>query len=647
MQRKEWMVRNAHVRMTFIHNGDGWKGLLEEFRSGGRWGPVPLVELEVADRMQERTDIVRNLQTLLLEGDETHVHLVLRDPLHGVTLGLWVTALATGEVSLIVPPAEVEEADRELYQLWSVEILPGLVRVGPEGHLFLPLRTGMIGSPSGKQTMRDRFLIYGEQERWELLPTLPICGGKTPTGGLLLLAVQGACDMYCAATTDGQGHGTVNLYPMLRRHWEDPVDWTERELRLIPLTAQEDLVVAAARRVRRHLLDDFHVPTLRERAEASPICAYQQRAYTMKMFHGIQRQGLMMMGREAAPREPLYLRTLTFAEAEERLRRLRAAGLDRIYLQSVGWNPKGHDGAWPTDLPVDRRLGGEAGLRALIGTAKALGYHIMPHLNLVDACFDSPDFHADWVITDLTGKPKVTGYWGGGRTARHWGLAVPDSFLRRRLEHVKALGFTGMAYLDGMGNPLYVNYHPIYRGPRRDYAAGLHRFLDLAREMFGAVQTELGYLYVVPHTDALCTPSYLPWHAPPFRRPWPVSVLAEEPVPAWSLATHDLVTLEQQGIGWKDVMNAILFGKVMRDEWAAHAGVMPGLDERRIVRLKAIYDLVTVRWGHLVPQEIVAWNRLKEGVERTRFADGTEVLADFAEERLSVNGETVPRPPEL
>jgi hypothetical protein len=475
-----------------------------------------------------------------------------------------------------------------------------------------------------------------------------VCGAQTPAGGLIALATQGATDMYCGVRTDGKGSGSVGLYPMFRREWIDPVDWTEREIRLAPLEAKDDLVVTAAQRLRRHIVEDLGKATLKQRAAESPQCAYQQQAYTMKTFHGIQQQGIMMYGRESHPDAPLFKRTLSFADAVKCFRRLKAAGIERVYLQTVGWNPKGHDGAWPTDFPVDRRLGGETGFRAMIAEAKALGYHITTHLNMVSSCFGSPDFHRDWVITDIWGEAKVVGFWGGGVKSAHWGLAVPEEFLRGRLERLKTFGINGMQYLDGMGNPLYINYHRTNGGPRRDHAAGINRYLDLAREVFGAVATEFGFLYCATHTDALCAPFYMP-HAPwkTGNPEWVVCGLLDIPAPVFQLATHDLVTQEQQGLGWLDAMNAVLFGHVMRDEWSAEPGVMPVLDDERIARIKAIYDLVTVRFGHLVTQPITDWKRLAAGVEQTRFADGAEVVADFNEQRLSVNGEEISRPSAL
>ena len=629
--------------MLFFKDGER---LTAELRHcGGKWvSPrVPLLHLEVCDRMQERVDTITEYRVMAVESDDQVFHASIRDGFRGVTVGIWLTMTGEGELSVLVPPAEAEEAKDDLYRVYSIKVLPGLMAVSGGGKMLLPVNTGVLCSPSGKPRIRDRFLIYGEQERWELVPTLPVCAVQTPKGGLVAVATQGACDMYCEAYTDGAGNGSVGLYPMFRRQWIDPVDWTQREIRLSPLTAGEDVVVRTAKRLRRHVMEDLGKPTLRQRAAESPQCAYQQTAYTMKIFHGIQRQGIMMYGQENRTDELLFKRTLTFADAERKFRMLKKAGLGRVYFQSVGWNPRGHDGAWPTDFPIEQRLGGESALRRMIDTARELGYHITTHLNCASSFFKSPDFHPDRVIHDIWGQPKVVGVWGGGVKSTHWGLSFPDGWIENRMNRVKALGFNGLQYLDGMGNPLYMNYHPVHRGPRRDHAAGINRYLDAARSIFGGVETEMGYLYCALHADAISTGGS-DWHLSMCKPEWPVTGLLEQRVPVWQLALHDLVTHEGQCLEWKGVMDAILFGKVPRDEWSAEPGVMPILDSTRIARLKAGYDLCCERFGHLVTEELTGWRRLADNVEQTRYADGVEVTADFAKNELLVNGKVVKAP---
>ena len=637
-------LQNRSLQFDVQQDGQCVMGRMTVKSTGFQTPWVPLLVLEIYDRMQERTDAVSQFAPVFFEPEgDASLHIVLRDAQRGVTVGLWLRLDDAG-LSLVFPPSEIEETGESLYRVFSASLLPGLMIADASGKVLLPLCSGVLFSPAGKPALADRFLAYGEQERWELLPTMPLCAAMSADGGWLTLATQGADDSFCAVKTDGKGSATVGLHPMLRRHWCDPVDWTTREIRIEPLPAGADLVMAAGARLREHVANDFKKPTLKQRAAESPQCAYQQSAYTMKLFHGLQRQGIIVDGHGPASEELLFQRTLTFAQASDHLARLKKAGVERIYWQSVGWNPKGHDGAWPTDFPIEERLGGEAGFRELIRTSNDLGYHSTVHLNTVMACFQSPDFRSDWVLHDVWGQPKLTGVWSGGPHSSHWGLAIPEEALRARFQRIKELGLNGMLYLDFMGNPLSANHHPVHRGPRGQYAKGIQRFLRLAKEYFGAVETEMGYLYAALHCDALAAGPGSEWHLRHARPEWPVSALIDELVPVWNLALHEFVTMENQGMDWQSTMRCLLLGQVPRDEWTASPGIFPVLDDARIEKIRARYGLCCERFGHLIPERLASWARLTDGVEQTTFSDGTTVLADFSASRITINNEEIPRP---
>jgi len=230
---------------------------------------------EIINRMEDRVIRPRTWRLMHAAAENDACHIVVRDTCHGVTIGCWLS-WENDELCVLVPPAEVEEANDALYRVHSLMVLPGLMRAGSDGTLLLPINTGALCSPAGKPTLRDRFLIYGEQERWELVPMLPVSGVQTPRGGIICLVTEGACDAWCEAETDGAGSGTVTMGAMFRRQWVDPVDWTHRLFRYRFIGAPDDLIHTAAKRVRRHVLEDAGKDTLVQRAEASPQCAYQQ-----------------------------------------------------------------------------------------------------------------------------------------------------------------------------------------------------------------------------------------------------------------------------------------------------------------------------------------------------------------------------------
>ena len=448
--------------------------------------------------------------------------------------------------------------------------------------------------------------------------------------------------------TDGRGGGSTGFAVTLRRTWIDPVDFAQREIRFLPLPRAEEPVGYCAKRLRRHIMHDLGKKTLVERAAESPAVAYLLDAYIMKLFHGIEQSGYMMEGHQ--PVNPgSFQKYMTFAEASACLRKLKQAGVDRILTQCTGWNARGHDGLYPTRFPIDERLGGEAGFREMIRTGNELGFNMQVHDNFIMQNLASPDFDRDYTIIDIFGDPLIHGCWAGGPETSGWPLAMPEERLEGHLRRMQDLGLKGMYYVDYMEQPLEVNYHPKHKGPRADCARGQVRIIEACRQVFGACGTEFGFLPCAVAADHIATCGD-PWHLTMCKPEWPIVALIDHQrvVPVWQMAMSGLVALEARGrreLG--NAMTCILYGGVPRDEWATRPGVMPLLDDARITALKAISDLCITRFGYLKRLEITAYRRLAEEVHATRFADGTEVTADFAQQLLWVNGTLIACPDAL
>lgn len=614
---------------------------LLDAESGKSLGTSPLFQWEICDRRMPRVEYYPEAKVLEVEETATGVHLTVYEQAHDIYAGIWLS-VEEGELRVVVPPAEVREDRGEIYRLFAINVLPELLACGPKGTVFLPLQTGCVFSPAEAPETKDQFMIYGDQERWELCVHLPACAVKDEEGGLMAMAVQGAAETRCDVRTDGKGNGRTGFAAVFRGQWPDPVEVEEREIVYTPIAADSSLEVSIGKRLRRHVMADLGKTTLKQRAAESPEVAYLLKAYIMKLFYGIQQRGAMMGNSSEQGGQVLFKRVMSFDQALEKLEGLKAAGIEHILTQSVGWNIRGHDGLWPTRFPVERRLGGEAKFRNLIQQGLALGYHMTVHENLAAAYPTSADFDPDLVAHSIWGEPRVIGYWGGGIKHSHWGVALPPERVEGRLEEDKALGIKGALYIDGMGNPLWINYHPKNGGTRSDCARGYNRYTQAARKIFGSCGTEMGFLNCTIPADSMVHIGGA-WQLSLFRPEWPISRLDLKLVPVWQLALNGLVVVESHGEGWTDIMRTVLYGQKPRAEWSAEPGIMPVLDDDLLARIKAVNEICIERFGHLVAEEMSDWRRLGDKVEQTAFADGTVVVADFATETLTVNGEQVER----
>ena len=633
-------LENANLALRVeIDLDQAWVQLTDR-QSGHQWPRVPVAALEIYDRAQKRVDAVKKFDVLRVDEQPDCLRIWIGKRAFGITVPLEFR-LIDGELSARLLPAQIKEENSILYRLFSVDLLPGMMLADRKGELLLPVNTGVIVRPDNAPAREDKFLIYGEQSRWELLPTMPICAVQTPAGGWVAIAIGAPAETECRIKTDGEGNGSVALTFFVRGTDVDPVELAIREIRFAPIPPGADITVATAKRLRRHVMEDLGKPTLRMRMKESPEVEHLLGAYIMKLFFGMQMQGHALPA-DVKPDASGFLVTMTFDEASAGLKAFKDAGVEKIYTQNVGWNLLGHDGAYPTRFPVESRVGGEEGFRKFIAHGHQIGYQMTVHDNYIDAYASSADFDAEVITIDEHGQQQIRGFWGGGPSYLSWPLAYTRKHLEDQMLKVKELGIRGPYYLDGMGSPLYLNYHPKHRGSRSDLARGIDRLLKAGRSLFNSSAVETGFLYCSITPDLVANPgneSLMKLSKPE----WPITALLDRCVPVWQMAMSGLVVTENQGLTWKDTMRALLYSQTPRYEWATRPGIHPVLDKPMIKKIKSRYDLLVKRFGHLRLMQMTHFTRVGE-LETMTFEDGTVVSADFETGELKVNNEIIERP---
>lgn len=633
-----------------IHEREGQLWMETTDRLSGRSEVSRLLGLEIFDRALRREERIAQYQTDCLEAIDRGVRARVRSRSHGISAAVSVS-VEEGELVIRARWSDMEESKPDRYLLFAIHALPEFGKVtGFDARLLLPVSGAAICHPAGKPAVEDRFAIYLEQPRWELISTLPIAGAWDQSGGWMWLASRCPAEAECRVATDGQDGGQVGFAFRFRHHRVDPVEAGLREFRCIPFSEKEDPVHFVARRLRRHVIEDLGKPTLAQRAEESPEVDYLLRSMTVKLFHGMRNEGAAIFD-SLGNSSTHFIKTLTFSEAGECLRKLRDAGIPRLYTQSVGWNARGHDGWYPTRFPVEEALGGESGFRELLRLGDDLGYQMNVHDNFQMNVPDAPDWDPDCVIHDLYGDPLMRGWWAGGTEYASWPAALPVERLDAHLERVKALGVSGMYYCDYWIAPLELNYHPQWRGSRTAHLQGMSDVLGRVRRHFGSVGTEFGILGGLMECDSL--PATFPQNrlgAAKRHTEWPVAALLDEFAPVYALAMHGLVAHCSKAITWESAAQCILWGGLPRDEWGIRPIKMHGIhlfSNERISWLKAAHELCVERFGFLAKTELARTATSQTGVTENSFADGTVIIWDAPAKTLLVNGEAVSAPANL
>jgi hypothetical protein len=623
-------VKDGRVKLRDKQTGLALDGGLCEMEM--LWSPIQRIELQKDIRVTraERLSATKARFRFLGEWSQIEFDLVI--------------ALDDNEFTVTVPWASLREHRQDFFRLFGVRPLPRLLTADKADVFVAPVRAGALIRPA-KHTLpiKDRFLIYGQQPRWEDLPLLPVLATYTEgRHGIVAIAEQGDCDAQYEVeiTRDGTAHhGFSTRY---RYHWIDPVDPCDRVFRYVSLDPGDADYSGVGRRLRKHFRETWQMTTLTEKAERSPEVRYAAGALFMKTFHA-QKD----LGHEHG--DGTYRVFQTFAETKGQLKKIRAAGVERAAIQLVGWNMDGHDGRFHIRFPVDPRLGGAEKFRELVAAGQRLGFQMQVHDNYADTHFPN---HA-CCIQDIYGNALPRGIWGGGATYSANPLKHPRGWVRREMERLRALGVAGLYYLDAMSPPLEVDYDRKNGGPRRRQSEGLCWLLDQGRAVFGAAGTECGFAHIVRHADYIGDAPLRHVYAG-LASATPVQSLVDEWIPLWHLAFHGLLihTKHDDFVPSRRVLlEAAETGSAPRSDFSgAHpqrGGSMFAIqwDDRLLPAYAAKYRILCEQLGANQFAFIERHRPLGGDCYETTFSNGCVVHVDYEKQKLLVNRKEIAIPP--
>ncbi len=549
--------------------------------------------------------------------------------------------LADGFTFKLYPESLIELAPN-MYRLLELDILPGFLKAaqGDPGYFLLPNFCGALMRFNVEQEAELRDMVYGDQAEYEHYVTMPLCGMMHPSGSWLCILTEGRHDSRIVTRSESAKNGySYSLAPgfIFRHYKEDQVIKRDIEVQFISLPEGADYNVMAVR-YRKHLLEERRIRPLKERLNTNDVLAYTAESYHCKIFHG------MKLNRLYDGIEEMTVST-TFAEAGEIARGMKADGIEKCTFFLVGWNPEGHDGKWPTRFPVERSLGGLEGLEKLKTTLDELGYRLSVHDNHVDAYQRSEYFPYLDIVMDRSGENIGGSQWGGGATYRVCPASMPTPKSLLDLERMKQLGINGMYYMDNMPSPIFTCHHPRHPADRKDWASGISRLAQSARDLFGCVSVEGYQDYILGNVD-------MPWkvHAP-FRRLvsyFDKVPFIEELVPFFQISYHGL-RLYHTDYAWSYSTAGFNCKQAVALELALGSLPMNEVQERAVwyipswhdwrAEMKRHYQVVCLENADRQTVFIDSINIDREkNVMKTVYADGVRITSDLNVGTIKLEG---------
>jgi len=548
------------------------------------------------------------------------------------------------EIDVRVPVTQIHEQAPHEYRLMDLELLPGFASApsGRGGYIVLSNLTGTLCRLERTQPAELDSPVYGTFNWNTDVP----CFGMVAGDGEAVLGniLEGDCDAW-VCTRFAQGPEKSNWsHARLHYRYYPNVDYdrVDRLVRYSFLSGPEADWQGMARRVNEQLLSEKDgVRSIAERIKTQPHLERNIRSLQLGTGGAGKpqiREGAP--GGWVSPQCPARAKTIggTFDGAVAALKEVRSGGSMPISVMFGGCWFDGHDGMYPTKLPMDRMLGGNRGFRRLMDYANGHGIDIMPLDNFTDLYETSDLFSPEDVVHMVDGELRRGGCWYGGHCYICCPVVAREKFMPAHFDALAALGKTeGAHYLDTYAGPwLHECYHPAHPLNRRAFSEQIGANMAYVRERLGMVECETFGIHAVAHID--CAYVGLPSHARLEGKPW----YADEPVPFARMVHHGIVLCKLEGTSCSGPFTeeAVANGrrKVLR---ALALGGLPqfSLGGSSVGAWRPFLLETYENW--LAPAarvQTVAMHRLEEveDLVRSQYADGTVVEADLEQLTLSV-----------
>ena len=266
---------------------------------------------------------------------------------------------------------------------------------------------------------------------------LPLSGMKTPRGTWMVVVRSLELESVSTMTIANGVYSLVQSF--------DFKDWTAKKghhpyedlvVDFLPMPEGRDSYADIARRYREEQLAKGRVRPLAERAKESETLKYSAESIFVRVKHGwkalnTEAEKKAKWEHQSPTNEPPIHVNLSFADYEDIMRRMKAAGIDKAEMCSVGGTAGGFDGRFPDVLPIPEEFGGADGIRHANAYGRSLGYQMTVHFATTAMFECSRNWNVDDLCRKLDGSLLTAGLVAGGRTHRLCPKVYSEKYLRK------------------------------------------------------------------------------------------------------------------------------------------------------------------------------------------------------------------------
>jgi len=564
---------------------------------------------------------------------EGGVRATYRFPAEGFELSV-IYAVRDDFLEVTIPAAEIAESgENGLIMVDTLSFL-GATHDGEEGYIVFPDGSGAVmgyTSSHPEAVQEISISVYGEDEidteggqTFHEPAPMPVFGLVSGDAAFVGIITQGDFDANISIARSGKSvpynHSWVAF--VLRRQgefsltggqpawlYEPDIVGGDRQIRYCFLTGENASYVGMATRYRDFLIQERGAQRI---ADDAPLMS-------LDFFMGVERRTWFLHD---------LIQMTTFAQVQEIMADLASAGVSRVDVTVNGWNRGGAGARYPQRLPVEARLGGTDGLRALADDLSTRRQRLFLTDNYIIAL---PGARGVFPYTDAIRGVDGLPVGEGGLYFLNAQVAL-RKFAVRDMPKMADLGARGLRldYFAVLAVPDTNDRYPL---SRESFAASWMQIADLTREQFGTVAMSGGNSYAIPYADRL---DWVPMDSTHYD-------LFDETIPFYQIIAHGLVSYNGQPYnlindGQRTFLHQIEYGAIShfvltqansallyRTRANEHWSTQYDFWRDEVIRQYQAMETL----APLTNQFIVDHARLAEGVYQTTYEDGTRVVVNY------------------
>lgn len=343
----------------------------------------------------------------------------------------------------------------------------------------------------------------------------------------------------------------------------------------------------------------------------------------------------------------------TFQDAQEILDFLSANGVPRTVIRYNGWLHDSYYGKVPSNAKVEKKIGGEKGLKAFSRAVADKGGELYLNVDFINVYKTGNGFsrYRDAAMT-LVNMPAMQYEYRINVYDKNYSIepsyltsmrSLPRLF-SRFLESFKQLG-TGNMAIDSIGTMVYsdMGLRPFERYRVPEVYAGI---LEKASADTGNIMVSGGNAYTIPYAAHITdSPAYSS-----------LFDIEDETVPFYQIVLHGMVSYSSPPINLSSHPRLELLKCLENGSAPLYSWVGRNVDELKNSRLNFLYSSDYKQWideavkdykevneilSKVSAQYITDHRKLAEGVYQTTYGNRTRVILNYNPEKVIVNGKQI------